>query len=126
MEEVTENNEYQQFLTNLEQWVTKSSRIDLLNNKIKEERKELERLTPQITTYMERHELTNKIINLQDGKITYSETSTPSAMSMSFLTDALCEYFQNDREKAKECMEFINSKRTIKKSVDLKRKFNKP
>lgn len=118
-----DNPEYQQFLQNVEQWVTKTSRIDLLNNKIKEERKELERLTPQITSYMEQNDLTKQTINLRDGKIVYSETSTPSAMSMTFLGETLCEYFENDKEKTKACLEFLNSRRTIKKSVDLKRKF---
>lgn len=123
---VEQDEAYMTFVNSVQEWATHSSRIELLNCKLKEERKALEKLTPRITTYMEQHDMTKKVIHLQDGKITYSETSTPSAISMTFLGDVLLEYFQQDETRTRECLEFISSKRTIKKSVELKRKLLTP
>lgn len=116
-----QSEEYKMFLQNIKLWVDHSARVDALNQKIKEERAQIDSITPQITGYMEHNNMTNMVINLQDSKLKYTETSTQGTISLKFLQEALLEFFNGDTVNASNCFNYVKNKRPVKKTVELKR-----
>ena len=125
MSSFTENPSHDQqiFLQNIKSWVEHNSRVDILQQKLKEERKEIELLTPQITGFMESNNMTNTVINLQDSKLKYTETSTRGGISLELLEVALKEFFNGDVVTASNCLNYVKNKRPMNKKIELKRTF---
>lgn len=111
------------FLNDIKSWVEHNSRVELLNQKLKEEKKEIEQLTPRITVYMENNGMQNTDINLPDSTIKYDVSTNTPAMTLTFLRDNLLEYFNGDANRATDCLNFLKNKRVAKTSVNLKRTY---
>ena len=67
--------------------------------------------------------LNNPIINISDGKLSFTETKVANVLTYKFLEDCLNEYFKDDTPK--ELLKFIKNKRTYTTSNSIKRVYNK-
>ena len=113
-----------QFVEGIKQWVSYDSEIQQLNKQARSLREEKNNLTPRITQYMERNEMRDATIKISDGTLKYTVDTTKQGLTQKFLTEALCEYFEDDAARAQKCMEFIKSRRESKPTVSLKRTYS--
>lgn len=113
-----------QFVEGIKQWVSYDSEIQQLNKQARSLREEKAHLTPRLTQYMERHEMRDATIKISDGMLKYSVDAVKQGLTQKFLTEALCEYFEDDAARAQQCMEFIKSRRESKPAVSLKRTYS--
>ena len=93
-------------------------------NKLYEQRKKLEE---NILSYAKSKNLDNLVININDGKLRFTNKTMPFTITQKFLKDKITEYFQKARQnpsiKVNEetCYNYIMSQREIKKQFELKR-----
>jgi len=120
---VTDIQTREQFVTSVQKWVRYDDQIQTLNKQVKSLRDERTALTPQMTRYMEQHNLHDNVIQISDGTLTYKVETGRQGFTQRFLADALLKYFNNDQARASECMEFIKSQREQTQTVTLKRSY---
>ena len=116
---LTDENEFKE---SLQRWIQLDTYIATQNQELKQFRNERSALTAPLTRFMETHDLHNTVINTEEhGKISYVTESSYSSYTQKYLSDTLCLYFNNDKEKAADCLAFLKSNRVLSKSTTLKR-----
>ena len=111
-----------EFIENIKLWVSYDNKIEDGNKKIKILRNEKVNISNKITSYMEKNNIQDTIINISDGQnIKYCEQNIACPLTFKFLEEVLNKYFQNDHEKVSEIISFVKANRQVKKETCLKR-----
>jgi len=119
------------FTSALKDWVEVDNKIAYYNQHLRECRQVRNQLTPSICNYMERQSLQNTKIQISDGSLHYGSESTTPSFSQKFLLEGLTAFFdsrtganQEGDVVAKECMDFLKSRRVPETKTVLKRKYS--
>jgi hypothetical protein len=81
-------------------------------------------LSKTVCEHMKQTGIANRKIEIADSKIEVFEKKEYSSITMSYLEKCLSAIIQ-EQESVKHILQYIKDKREIKKSIDLKRTFNK-
>jgi len=101
----------EELIQTIKQWTTLHSEIKILQQEVKQRKQELKSLSNSLVEVMKQHELDG--IDVNDGKIVYSQTKTKSAISKKYLLKTLAMYFQST-EEAEKVSQFLLESRTEK------------
>ena len=108
---------------NIKDWVILDNQQKKINEQIKSIRDKKNSLSTDIMNHFNERNLNNPIINISDGKLSFTETKVANVLTYKFLEDCLNEYFKDDTPK--ELLKFIKNKRTYTTSNSIKRVYNK-
>jgi hypothetical protein len=81
-------------------------------------------LSKSVCDHMKQTGIDKRKIEIADSKIEVSEKKEYSSLTMGYLEKCLSAIIQ-EQESVKHILQYIKDKREIKKSVELKRTFNK-
>ena len=76
-----------------------------------------------ITEYASKHNLTNSIVEITDGKLKFSQSRVPEPLTFKYLQKTLGEIIKNDNQ-INLIMEHIKKNRNIKTIPEIKRFYN--
>jgi hypothetical protein len=105
-------------------WTLLDNKIRLANSQIKDMRTSRDNLSKTVCEYMKQNGLDNRKIEIADSKIEVYEKKEYSSITMGYLEKRLAEIIPEE-ESVKYILQYLRDKRDIKKSIDLKRTFNK-
>lgn len=105
-------------------WTVLDNKIRLANSQIKEMRATRDNLSKTVCEYMKQNGLDSRKIEIADSKIEVYEKKEYSSITMGYLEKRLAEIIPEE-ESVKYILQYLRDKRDIKKSIDLKRTFNK-
>jgi hypothetical protein len=112
------------FEDNVRQWTILDTKIRLANTQLREMRTARDNLSKSVCDHMKQTGIDKRKIEIADSKIEVSEKKEYSSLSMGYLEKCLSAIIQ-EQESVKHILQYIKDKREIKKSVELKRTFNK-
>jgi|Laugrespbdmm15dd_1035085.scaffolds.fasta_scaffold60325_2 hypothetical protein len=112
------------FEDNVRQWTVLDTKIRLANSQLREMRATRDDLSKTVCEHMKQTGIDKRKIEIADSKIEVFEKKEYSSLTMSYLEKCLSAIIQ-EPESVKHILQYIKDKREIKKSVDLKRTFNK-
>ena len=112
------------FEDNVRQWTILDTKIRLANAQLREMRISRDNLSKSVCDHMKQTGIDKRKIEIADSKIEVSEKKEYSSLTMGYLEKCLSAIIQ-EQESVKHILQYIKDKREIKKSVELKRTFNK-
>jgi hypothetical protein len=112
------------FEDNVRQWTILDTKIRLANTQLREMRTARDNLSKSVCDHMKQTGIDKRKIEIADSKIEVSEKKEYSSLTMGYLEKCLSAIIQ-EQESVKHILQYIKDKREIKKSVELKRTFNK-
>ena len=112
------------FEDNVRQWTILDTKIRLANTQLREMRTARDNLSKSVCDNMKQTGIDKRKIEIADSKIEVSEKKEYSSLTMSYLEKCLSAIIQ-EQESVKHILQYIKDKREIKKSIELKRTFNK-
>ena len=112
------------FEDNVRQWTVLDTKIRLANSQLREMRATRDDLSKTVCEHMKQTGIDKRKIEIADSKIEVFEKKEYSSLTMSYLEKCLSTIIQEPKS-VKHILQYIKDKREIKKSVDLKRTFNK-
>lgn len=112
------------FEDNVRQWTILDTKIRLANSQLREMRTARDNLSKSVCDHMKQTGIDKRKIEIADSKIEVSEKKEYSSLTMGYLEKCLSAIIQ-EQESVKHILQYIKDKREIKKSVELKRTFNK-
>jgi hypothetical protein len=112
------------FEDNVRQWTILDTKIRLANTQLREMRTARDNLSKSVCDHMKQTGIDKRKIEIADSKIEVSEKKEYSSLTMGYLEKCLSAIIQ-EHESVKHILQYIKDKREIKKSVELKRTFNK-
>ena len=111
------------FEDNIRTWVRVENQVKTLQEQIKTLREEKNMLTQNIHHYANANNLSDKTVNISDGRLRFSETQSTQALTFRFLEEALREIIPNV-ETVNQILTHVKNKREVKKTPDIKRYYN--
>jgi dihydroorotase len=108
------------FENQIQQWVQIDNQLKQINEKTKELREKRNTLEKNITTYASSNNLSNATVQINDGKLKFSNTKVPEPLTFKYLEKTLGEVIKNENQ-VKLIMEHIRQKREIKIVPEIKR-----
>jgi hypothetical protein len=112
------------FEDNVRQWTILDTKIRLANSQIKEMRTMRDSLSKKVCEHMKQTGIDNRKIEIADSKIEVVEKKEYSSLTMGYLEKCLTAIIQ-EQDSVKHILQYIKDKRDIKKSIELRRTFNK-
>jgi hypothetical protein len=112
------------FEDNVRQWTILDTKIRLANAQLREMRTTRDNLSKSVCDHMKQTGIDKRKIEIADSKIEVSEKKEYPSLTMGYLEKCLSAIIQ-EQESVKHILQYIKDKREIKKSVELKRTFNK-
>ena len=112
------------FEDNVRQWTILDTKIRLANTQLREMRTARDNLSKSVCDHMKQTGIDKRKIEIADSKIEVSEKKEYSSLTMGYLEKCLSAIIQ-EQESVKHILQYIKDKREIKKSIELKRTFNK-
>jgi hypothetical protein len=112
------------FEDNVRQWTILDTKIRLANAQLREMRVTRDNLSKSVCDHMKQSGIDKRKIEIADSKIEVFEKKEYSSLTMGYLEKCLSAIIQ-EQESVKHILQYIKDKREIKKSVELKRTFNK-
>ena len=112
------------FEDNVRQWTILDTKIRLANTQLREMRTARDNLSKSVCDHMKQTGIDKRKIEIADSKIEVSEKKEYSSLTIGYLEKCLSAIIQ-EQESVKHILQYIKDKREIKKSVELKRTFNK-
>jgi hypothetical protein len=112
------------FEDNVRQWTILDTKIRLANTQLREMRTARDNLSKLVCDHMKQTGIDKRKIEIADSKIEVSEKKEYLSLTMGYLEKCLSAIIQ-EQESVKHILQYIKDKREIKKSVELKRTFNK-
>jgi hypothetical protein len=112
------------FEDNVRQWTILDTKIRLANTQLREMRTTRDVLSKTVCEHMKQTGIDKRKIEISDSKIEVCEKKEYSSLSMGYLEKCLSAIIQ-EQESVKHILQYIKDKRDIKKTVELKRTFNK-
>jgi hypothetical protein len=112
------------FEDNVRQWTILDTKIRLANTQLREMRTARDNLSKSVCDHMKQTGIDKRKIEIADSKIEVSEKKEYSSLTIGYLEKCLSAIIQ-EQESVKHILQYIKDKREIKKSIELKRTFNK-
>ena len=108
------------FEQNIQKWVSIDNQIKNLNEKMKELRDQKTELSDNITTYVEKNNLSKATIQISDGKLKFANTKVQTPLTFKYLEKTLGEVINNETQ-VKQIIEYLKEKREYKIVPEIKR-----
>ena len=108
------------FENQIQQWVSLDNQLKQINEKVKELRDSRNNLEQNITNYASQNNLSNATIQINGGKLKFTNTKIPEPLTFKYLEKTLGEVIKNESQ-VKLIMEHLKQKRTIKNVPEIKR-----
>jgi hypothetical protein len=112
------------FEDNVRQWTILDTKIRMANLQLKEMRTERDSLSKTVCEYMKQTGIDKRKIEIADSKIEVIEKKEYSSLSMGYLEKCLTTIIKEE-ESVKHILQYLKDKRDIKKTIELRRTFNK-
>lgn len=111
------------FEDNIRSWVRLDNRLKTLQEEVKNLRDERTRLTQNIHQYAQSNNLTDRTVNISDGRLRFAQTQSTQALTFRFLEEALRDIIPNV-ETVNQILTHVKNKREVKRIPDIKRYYN--
>ena len=108
------------FENQLQQWVIIDNQLKILNEKTRELREKRNSLTTNITNYASNNSLSNKLIQISDGKIKITNSKIVEPLTFKYIEKTLGEVIKNETH-VKMIIEHLKQKRESKIVPEIKR-----
>lgn len=108
------------FENQIQQWVLIDNQLKQLNEKTKELREKRNILEGNITSHVNNNNLSNSTVQINDGRLKFTNTKVPEPLTFKYLEKTLGEVIKNESQ-VKIIMEHIKQKRIIKTVPEIKR-----
>ena len=108
------------FEENIKQWVLLDNQLKILNEKAKEIREKRNSVNENIQTIVQKNDLTNKSVQISDGKLKFVNTRIPAPLTYKYLETSLGEIIKNETQ-VKQIINYLKEKREIKLVSEIKR-----
>ena len=112
------------FEIQVQQWVALDNQLQTINEKAKAIRSEKNQMEENILQYATKHNLTNSLINISDGRLKFLNTKQTPPLTLKYIEDCLSKCIKNP-DHVKSVMTYIKDNRDSKYSQDLKRYYTK-
>jgi hypothetical protein len=112
------------FEDNVRQWTILDTKIRLANSQIKEMRTMRDNLSKTVCEHMKQTGIDKRKIEIADSKIEVVEKKEYSSLTMGYLEKCLSAIIQ-EQDSVKHILQYIKDKRDIKKTIELRRTFNR-
>lgn len=116
--------ETEKFKGLVKKWITHDNNIRKLQAAMREQRKILKELTPQILAFMQDNEIDGLYDNEGGSTLQFKVTKRKETLSQKSIQEKLTSYLKSE-DKAMEATNFILSNRSVTDVVNLRRVFNK-
>jgi hypothetical protein len=111
------------FENQVQQWVSVDNQLKILNEKVKQLRDTRNSLSENITTYAQKNNLSNSIIQISDGKLKIANTKVQPPLTFKYVEKTLGEVISNEAQ-VRLIVEHLKQKRDIKIVPEIKRFYN--
>jgi hypothetical protein len=111
------------FENSIKEWVKIDNQYKIMNHQLKELREKKNQAYDNISDYVETHSLTNKIIEISDGRLKFANTQTTQSLTLGYIERCLTEIIKNP-DQVKTIMNHIKNNREIKINSEIKRYYN--
>lgn len=111
------------FQSQIQQWVSIDNQLKKINEQTKELRERRNNLTTLLLDYAETNNLGNRIIQISDGKLKFTNTKVSEPLSYKYLEKTLSEIIKNPTH-VESILEHIKQKRNFKTVAEIKRFYN--
>ena len=108
------------FENQIQQWVVIDNQLKMLNEKTRELREKRNSLTNNITNYADNNNLSNKLIQISDGKIKIINSRITEPLTFKYIEKTLGEIIKNEAQ-VKMIIEHLKVKRESKIVQEIKR-----
>lgn len=108
------------FQQKLQQWLTFDTQMRQHQQSLKALREKKEDITTQLTTVLDKKQLTNVILNCGDARIKYYTCKETQPLTFRLLETCLHE-IMTDPQQVEQVISYIKQKRDVKVVTDLKR-----
>ena len=108
------------FENKIQQWVSVDNQLKILNEKVKELRDTRNSLSENITTYVSTNNLSDKTVQISDGKLRFTNTRVQEPLTFKYLEKSLGEVIKNESQ-VKLIMDHLKQKRSTKIVPEIKR-----
>lgn len=112
------------FEDNIKKWVHLDNQLKLVNDKVKEIKKEKDTIEEEIIQYIDTNQLNNATAKINGGKLKFVETKQVSPLTLKYIKECLCECIEN-QQQVELILNYIKDNREIKYSKDIKRTYDK-
>lgn len=107
----------------VKEWLILDNEMREIQRILKEKKERKKALTDNVIELMKAKQVDE--LNVNDGKLIYSQTKTKSPLNKQHIATCLGDEFKNDPEKVSKLTEHILNSREIKLKDNLKRKVDK-
>jgi len=107
----------------VKEWLILDNEMREIQRILKEKKEKKKELTDNVIELMKAKKVEE--LNVNDGKLIYSQTKTKSPLNKQHIATCLGDVFKNDPEKVAKLTEHIINSREIKLKDNLKRKVDK-
>lgn len=106
---------------NIRNWVRTDNEIRRLNTEIKQLKLQKEEQNNNILEYVRENNLENAVVKIKDGNLKFVDVNSQQPLTYKFICECLCGYFDENDEIVMEIICHIKSKRTVKKTKEIRR-----
>ena len=110
-------------IENIKQWVKIDNEMRTLKQEISNRKKKKEDISNTLITLMKEKEIDS--VNINSGKIEFTQRKTKKPISKKLLQDILSKYYKDDNNKATELNDFILNNREETSKDIIVRKIDK-
>jgi hypothetical protein len=114
----------QEFIVNVQKWVTIDSQLKIVNEKTKQMREMKSRLNNEICNYMNTNNISLNSITISDGELRIHEKKEYSSMTFGYVERCLAELIKN-QPQVDYIMQYLKDNREMTISNEVKRIYKK-
>lgn len=108
------------FEEKIQQWVSLDNQMKNIVEKMREIREKKSRVQDEINSYVEEHDLTNKTVQISDGKLKFANTKVAASLTFKYLEKSLGDIIKNETQ-VKQIMEYLKQHREVHVVSEIKR-----
>jgi TusA-related sulfurtransferase len=112
----------QQFIENIQRWVTIDSQIKLINEKVKKARTIKSALMEDITTFAYDNNIENTKIEISDGELRFYEKKEYQPITFGYVEESLGKII-SDKKQVEFIMNYLRENREISVCKDIRRNY---
>jgi len=117
------NNNREEFINNIKEWVMLDSQMKIINEKTKKIRNRKSEINSKICDYAKENKFTQKI-TISDGQLSFYEKKEYSALTYSYIEKCLGELI-SDKKQVDYIVQYLKENRDIQVNWDIKRSYDK-
>lgn len=118
----TAKQEKQVFTEKVKRWVLLDTHIKRIQEKVKELKEERSELDEAICSYLAKHDMQEKKIEIHDGELRYAEKKDYTPLSYSYLEKVLSTIV-NEPSTVERILQCIKDQRQVKTRTELRRTY---